>query len=110
MLGYSRSRQDFIQKLAEKYAENTVYTVNENQMKEAIYIEGESCSRCFIMKPHVEKYCYENWIELQCVKFDDESVKEFQISSVPMLVIREGWEVEEILDEAGIVNLISNQK
>ena len=32
MLGYSRSRQDFIQKLAEKYVENPLYTVNENQM------------------------------------------------------------------------------
>jgi len=39
MKGYSRSRQDFIQKLAEKYVERPVYTVTKNEMKEAIYIE-----------------------------------------------------------------------
>jgi hypothetical protein len=39
MEGYSRSRQDFIQKLAEKYVEKPVYTVTKNKMKEAIYIE-----------------------------------------------------------------------
>jgi hypothetical protein len=39
MQGYSRSREDWIEKLAKKYRENTVYSVTKNQMKEAIYIE-----------------------------------------------------------------------
>lgn len=110
MLGYSRSRQDFIQKLAEKYVENTVYTVNENQMKEAIFVEWESCSKCMMMKPHVKKWCEENGYEFQNFLFSDVAVKEFQIDSVPMLIFRWDWVVSEILNEEGIVNLISNQK
>lgn len=110
MEGYSRSRQDFIQKLAEKYIEKPVYTVTKNKMKEAIYIEGESCVRCFTMKPHVKSRAEENWYEFQTFRFDDESVKEFDIQAVPMLVIREGWVVKDIYNEEGIVSLISNNK
>lgn len=108
MLGYSRSRQDFIEKLAKKYREKSLYTVTKNNMKEAIYIMGNDCSRCHLMKPRVVARATENWVSLQEVLFDDENVKEFQISSIPMLVIREDGEVKEILDEVGIVNLISN--
>lgn len=109
MKGYSRSRYDFIQKLAKKYQENPVYSVTKDIMKEAIYIEWESCSKCMMMKPHVQKWSEENWYELQVIRFDDISAKEFEIQSVPMLVLKEDWEVKEILNEEWIVHLISNK-
>lgn len=99
MLGYSWSKEDFREVLYRKY-----YI-----MKEAIYIEGESCSKCHMMKPHVQKRCDENGYEFQCVKFDDVSVQEFQINSVPMLILKENWMLEWILDEDWIVHLISNK-
>jgi hypothetical protein len=37
-------------------------------------------------------------------------VKEFNIQSVPMLILKEWWEVKEILDMDGIVNLLSSKK
>lgn len=110
MKEYSRSREDRREKLVRKYVENPVYTVTKNNMKEAIYIEWESCSKCYMMKPHVKKRSEENWYEFQTFRFDDESVKEFDIQSVPMLVIREEWVVKDIYNEEGIVSLISNNK
>lgn len=59
------------------------------------------------MKHHVVKRATENWYSYQEVLFDDDSVKEFQINSVPMLVLRDNWDVKEILNEEWIVNLIS---
>lgn len=109
MQGYSRSREDWIEKLAKKYWEIPVYSVTKNQMKEAIYIEWESCSKCMMMKPHVQKRCEENWYEFQVVRFDDVSVKEFDIQAVPMLIFRWDWVVTEVLNEEQIVNLISNK-
>ena len=78
-------------------------------MREAIYIEWESCSKCMMMKPHVQKWCEENWYEFQAVKFDDVSVKEFDIQSVPMLVLRTD-DMQDILNEERIVHLISNKE
>ena len=78
-------------------------------MKEAIYIEWESCSKCHLMKPHVKKWADENWYEFQNFLFSDVSVEEFQIDAVPMLVLKEDWEVTMILDEEEIVHLVSNK-
>lgn len=78
-------------------------------MKEAIYIEWESCSKCHLMKPHVKKWADENWYEFQNFLFSDVSVEEFQIDAVPMLVLKEDWEVTMILDEEEIVHLVSNR-
>jgi len=78
-------------------------------MKEAIFIEWESCARCHMMKPHVQKRAGNNWYDLQVFRFDDNSVKEFNVESVPMLVIREDGNVKEILDMEGMVHLISNK-
>lgn len=75
---------------------------------EAIYIEWDSCSKCYLMKPHVQKRAEENWYELQTFRFDEASVKEFNVQSVPMLILKEDWVVKEILDMDGIVSLISN--
>ena len=77
-------------------------------MKEAIFIEWESCSKCHIMKPHAKKRSEENWYEFQNFLFSDLSVKEFQIESVPMLVLKEDGVVNQILDEEWMVNLISH--
>lgn len=76
-------------------------------MKEAIYIEWESCSKCYMMKPHAKRRAEGNWYEFQNFLFSDVNVKEFQVDSVPMLVLREDWVVNQILNEEGIVNLIS---
>ena len=109
MQGYSQSREYYFQRLIKKYVDKPVYTVTKNQMKEAMYIEWESCSKCMMMKPHVQKRSESNWYEFQVFRFDDTSVKEFNIQSVPMLVLKEGWVVKEILDMDGIVSLISNK-
>lgn len=101
MKGYSRDKEDFREKIILKY--------KKYLMKEAIFIEWEACSKCHMMKPHVEKWAKENWYEFQTFRFDDASVSEFQVESVPMLILKEWWDVKEILDMDGIVNLISNQ-
>ena len=98
MKWYSRSREDFRYLIFNKY-----------KMKEAIYIEWDSCSKCYLMKPHAQKRAEENWYEFQTFRFDDTSVKEFNVQSVPMLILKEDWVVKEILDMDGIVNLISNK-
>lgn len=79
------------------------------KMKEAIFIEGLDCSKCYLMKPHAQKRAEENGYEFQTFRFDDTSVKEFDIQSVPMLIIKEDWVVNQILDMDGIVHLISNK-
>ena len=79
------------------------------KMKEAIFIEGLDCSKCYLMKPHAQKRAETNWYEFQVFRFDDTSVKEFDIQSVPMLILKEDWVVNQILDMDGIVNLISNK-
>ena len=78
-------------------------------MKEAIFIEWDSCSKCHMMKPHAQKRAEDNWYEFQTFRFDDASVSEFKVESVPMLVLREDWIVKEVLDIDGIVHLISNK-
>ena len=102
MARYSLSREDFIERLVLKY--------NKYIMKEAIYIEWESCSKCYIMKPHCKKWAEDNWYEFQNFLFSDIWVSEFKSESVPMLILKENWKVKEILNEEWIVNLISNQK
>ena len=98
MLGYSRSKSDFRELLYSKY-----------KPMEAIYIEWDSCSKCYLMKPHAQKRAEENWYEFQTFRFDDTSVKEFNVQSVPMLILKEDWVVNQILDMDWIVSLISNQ-
>ena len=78
-------------------------------MKEAIFIEGLDCSKCYLMKPHAQKRAEANGYEFQTFRFDDTSVKEFDIQSVPMLILKEDWIVNQILDMDGIVSLISNK-
>ena len=77
--------------------------------KEAVFIEWEACSKCYLMKPHAQKRAEANGYEFQTFRFDDTSVKEFDIQSVPMLILKEDWVVKDIRDMDGIVALISNQ-
>lgn len=100
MLGYSWSKEDFRELLYTKY----------KPMKEAIYIMGNDCSKCHLLHPHVVERATVNGYSLQEFLFDDENVKEFQVNSVPMLVLREDGVVTGILDYEEIVQFISNQK
>lgn len=100
MLGYSWSKEDFRELLYAKY----------KPMKEAIYIMGNDCSKCHLLHPHVVERATVNGYSLQEFLFDDENVKEFQVESVPMLVIREDGIVTNILNYDEIVQFISNQK
>ena len=100
MKGYSWSKEDFREILYSKYF----------KMKEAIFIEWDSCARCHQIKPHCQRYCEDNWYEFQTFRFDDASVSEFNVESVPMLVLKEDWVVKEILNEEWIVLLISNKQ
>jgi len=99
MKGYSWSKEDFREILYSKY----------NVMKEAIFIEWDSCAKCHMMKPHAQKRAEDNWYEFQTFRFDDANVSEFKVESVPMLVLREDWIAKEVLDMENIVHLISNK-
>ena len=99
MKGYSWSREDFRELLIAKY-----------KPMEAIFIEWIDCSKCTMMKPHAEKRAKENWYTFQVFRFDNENVKEFEIQSVPMLILREEWVVKQILDMEEMVNFISNKQ
>lgn len=79
------------------------------KMKEAIYVEWEACSKCYLMKPHAKKWSEDNGYEFQNFLFSDVSLQEFDIQSVPMLILKEDWVVDQILDMDWIVSLISNQ-
>lgn len=109
MKWYSRSKEDYREEQIKKYQENPFYTVSKMKMREAMYIEWESCPKCVMMKPHAQKRAEINWYEFQTFRFDDISVKEFDIQAVPMLILKEEWEVKQILDMEWIVNLISNK-
>ena len=100
MLGYSWSKEDFRELLYSKYYK---------PMKEAIYIMGNDCSKCHLLHPHVVERATVNGYSLQEFLFDDENVKEFQVESVPMLVLKTDWVVDQILDMDWIVHLISNK-
>lgn len=103
MKGYSRSRRDFIQKLAEKYVENPVYTVTKNKMKEFVLITTKDCNKCRFIKPECEKWCNKNWYkfkEMEYWPWMDE------IASVPTAMIGE----DVILDYEWIIDLLTNNK
>ena len=61
------------------------------------------------MKPHAKKWSEDNGYEFQNFLFSDVSLQEFDIQSVPMLILKEDWVVDQILDMDWIVSLISNK-
>lgn len=98
MKGYSRNKEDFREVLINKY------TV----MDEAIFIEWEDCSKCLMLKPHVQKRAEENWYKFEAYKFNEIKIDFYEIKSVPMLFLK-GKNFMRIFNEEWIVNLISNQ-
>lgn len=104
MKWYSRSREDYREKLIKKYyRENPVYTVTKNQMKECVLVSTESCSKCKFIKPHLEKRCNENWYkfkEMEYWPWMDE------VTSVPCAMI--GQDV--ILNYDWILELITTKQ
>ena len=44
-------------------------------------------------------WCEDNGYEFQVFRFDDTSVSEFDVQSVPTLVLKENGEVKQILNE-----------
>jgi hypothetical protein len=51
------------------------------------------------MKPHAQRWCEDNGYDFQVFRFDDTSVSEFDVQSVPTLVLKEDGEVKQILNE-----------
>ena len=76
-------------------------------MKEYIYIYGEDCSKCHMVKPYVEKRATENGIELHEYKFTELDQEQFQITSIPTLIIKE-WDEQQVLQYEEIISLITN--
>jgi thiol-disulfide isomerase/thioredoxin len=103
MKWYSRSKSDFRERLIKKYTETPVYTVTKNKMKECVLVTTSDCSKCRFVKPHLEKWCKENWYkfkEMEYWPWMDE------VTSVPCAMI---WE-DVILDNEWILELITNKK
>lgn len=103
MKGYSRNREDYREKLVEKYVRNHSLYRNKKSMKEFVLVTTKDCSKCRFIKPHIEKRCNENWYkfkEMEYGKWMDE------ITSVPCAMIGD----DVILDYDGIIELITNKR
>ena len=107
MKGYSRSKSDFREMLIRKYhqewIEKPVYTVTKNNMKECVLVTSADCVKCKFVKPHLEKWCKENWFKFKEMEYGpwmDE------VTSVPCAMIGD----DVILDNDGILELITNKK
>lgn len=96
MKGYSWSRADFREILYSKY----------KPMKEINFIYGPDCSRCHMIRPHLEKWCEENWYNFVAMQYWE---TEMEISSIPVAIVN-NWEDTEIIDYDWIINLIQNAK
>jgi thiol-disulfide isomerase/thioredoxin len=52
MIGYSRSKEDFREKIILKY--------NSEIMKELVLVTTPDCIKCKFIKPKLEEWCKEN--------------------------------------------------
>lgn len=75
-------------------------------MKELTYVYGEDCSKCHQLRPHVEKWCSENWYNFVAMQYADSW---FEVTSIPTAIVNR-WEWDEILDFDWIIALLSNSK
>lgn len=89
MKGYSQDRAYFIDLLTKKYP-----------MEEFILITTPDCVKCKFLKPHVEKWCKENWYTFKEMMY---SKGMDDITSVPCAMIGE----DTILDYEWILSLIT---
>lgn len=95
MIGYSRSKEDFREKIILKY--------NSEIMKELVLVTTPDCIKCKFIKPKLEEWCKENWYkfkEMEYWKGMDE------VTSVPCAMIGE----DIILDYEWIIELITDKK
>ena len=72
-------------------------------MKECVLISTEDCIKCKFIKPHLEKWCNENWYKFREKKYSD---KMSDITSVPSAKI---WN-DVILNNEWILELITAKK
>lgn len=103
MKGYSQDRWFYYRRLTKKYVENSVYTVTKNEMKECVLITTNDCVKCKFVKPHLEKWCKENWYkfkEMEYWPWMDE------VTSVPCAMIGD----DVILDYEWLIDILSNKK
>lgn len=96
MLGYSRSREDYIHILYTKYF----------RMNKIIFIYGEDCVKCHTLKPHIQRYCDDNWYDLEEIRYDDFEGKD-NIVSLPTLIIK--GETDRYLTEEDIILFITDK-
>lgn len=75
-------------------------------MKELTYIYWPDCSKCHQLRPHVEKWCSENWYNFVAMQYADSGL---EITSIPTAIIN-NWDGDEILDFDGIVKLLSSKE
>lgn len=102
MREYNQPREYFREKLVEKYVRKHSLYRNQKTMKECILITTNDCTKCKFIKPHLEKWCKENWFkfkEMEYWPWMDE------VTSVPCAMI---WE-DVILDNEWILELITSK-
>ena len=102
MKRYSRSKSDFREKLIEKYVRKPSLYRYQKSMKECVLISTNDCAKCRYIKPHLEKWCKENWYkfkEMEYWPWMDE------VTSVPCAMI---WE-DVILNNEWILELITSK-
>ena len=63
MKGYSRSREDWREKLVLKYNQNTMWK------KELVLISTPDCSRCRFLRKPLETWCNNNWYKFKEMEY-----------------------------------------
>lgn len=97
MKGYSRSKEDFRYLIYNKY---------KMSKKELTYVFWPDCSKCHQLRPHVEKWCSENWYNFVPMQYWEDLL---DITSIPTAII-DKEDGKEMLDFDGIVQLLSSKK
>lgn len=95
MKWYSWSKEDFREALIRKYT----------KMKEINFIYWPDCSKCHFIRPHLEKWCKENWYNFVAMPYWE---TEMELTSIPVAIVN-NWEDTEIIDYDGILNLIMSK-
>lgn len=93
MKGYSRSKEDYREVLISKYT----------KMKEINFIYWDDCSKCHFIRPHLEKWCKENWYNFVAMQYWE---TEMELTSIPVAIVND-WEKSEIIDYEWILSLIT---
>lgn len=58
-------------------------------MQKLVLVYGDDCVKCHTLKPHILKFCENNWYELEEVRYEDFEWKD-NITALPTLIIK--WE------------------